>query len=88
MTHGMMIEYLKCRADPYFEFDFEVSGAIRTIVIMWDFIHSDNGSFSSIILVNILFLNTHHMPLINYMEIICKKSKANLLCVLKIDFIT
>ena len=50
----------KCGADLNFEVDLGVNGAIRTIVTKWDpilfrlwivFIH------------NIIFLNTHHMPL-------------------------
>ena len=36
MKRGMTIEYLKCRADLNFEVDFEVNGAIGTIVTKWD----------------------------------------------------
>ena len=35
---GMTIEYLTCRADLNFEVDFEVNGAIGTIVSKWDLI--------------------------------------------------
>ena len=38
MKHGMTAEYLKCRAGLNIEVDFEVNGAIGTIVIMWDLI--------------------------------------------------
>ena len=38
MKRGMTIEYLKCRADLNFEVDFEVNGAIVTIVTKWDLI--------------------------------------------------
>ena len=49
MKRRMTIEYLMCRADLNFEVDFEVNGAIGTIVTKWDPIYSDNESFSSII---------------------------------------
>ena len=35
---GMTIEYLMCRADPNFEVDFGVNGAIGTIVSKWNLI--------------------------------------------------
>ena len=38
MKRGMTIEYLKRRADLIFEVDFEVNGAIGTIVNKWDLI--------------------------------------------------
>ena len=38
MKREMTIEYLKCRADLNFEGDFDVNGAIGTIVTKWDFI--------------------------------------------------
>ena len=38
MDGGMTIEYLKCRAYLNFEVDFEVNGAICTIVTKWDLI--------------------------------------------------
>ena len=38
MKHGMAIEYLKYRANLNFEVDFEVNGAIGTIVTKWDLI--------------------------------------------------
>ena len=67
MKHEMTIEYLKCRADLDFEVDFEVNGAIGTIVTKWDLIYSDNGSLSSIIS---FFFNTHHMPFLNKIKYI------------------
>ena len=38
MKREMTIEYLKCRADLNFEFDFGVNGAIDAIVTKWDLI--------------------------------------------------
>ena len=40
MKRGMIIEYLKCRADLNFEVDFGVGlyGAIGAIVTKWDLI--------------------------------------------------
>ena len=38
MKRGMIIEYLMCRADPNFEVDFGVNGAIGAIVTKWDLI--------------------------------------------------
>ena len=35
IKRGMTIEYLKCRADLYFEVDFGVNGAIGMIVTKW-----------------------------------------------------
>ena len=38
MKRGMTIEYLRCRGDLNFEVDFQVNGAIDTIVTKWDVI--------------------------------------------------
>ena len=43
MKRGITIEYLKCGADLNFEDDFEVNGAIGTIVTLFC---SDHGSVS------------------------------------------
>ena len=51
MKHGMTIEYLKCRADLNFEVDFGENDLIGRILSNWDLISSDNGLFSSIILL-------------------------------------
>ena len=51
MKRGMSIECQKCRTDLNFEVDFEVNGAIDTIVTISGILfYSDNGSFSSIII--------------------------------------
>ena len=38
LKRGMTIEFLKCRADLNFQVDFEVNGAVGTIVTKWDLI--------------------------------------------------
>ena len=48
----MTIEYLKCGKDLNFDVDFRVNGVIGTI-------HSDNGSFLSIIYI-FLFKNASY----------------------------
>ena len=63
MKRGMNIEYLKYRADLNFKFDinFGVNGTIGTIVSKWGLLLFGQWI---VFIRNIIFLNTHHMPLI------------------------
>ena len=38
MNRGLIIKYLKCRADLNFEVGFGLNGVIGTTVIKWNFI--------------------------------------------------
>ena len=52
MKHGMTVEYLKRRADPNFQVDFGVNGAIGTIMTSGILFYLDNRLFAELSKIN------------------------------------
>ena len=69
MMRWMTIEYLKCRADLNSEVDFEVNGAIGTIVTKWNLILFGKG-IVFISNIYIIFLNRLQVYFMSICDII------------------